>query len=195
MTAVIAFNTGPDIVLMADCRLTAVQNGRVVVKHDVCQKLVQVDGSCMIGWAGDLCLARHLLRAFAARIRDSPGDREWLRRDDEVLSFLRRSVQSHETVRIGRNHRHSKKRPTELLIAWVDHARSPDPDPLDVARPRNFPRLEVVSVRSPRMEIRSGTKGVHIIGSGIAVDPGLTDDAFEKVLSIGGYDPDDSIPQ
>lgn len=196
MTAVIAFNTGSDIVLLADCRISAEQKGRVIVKHDVCQKLIPVDRTCMVGWAGDLCLARHLLRAFVNRIRDTAAsDRAWLRNDDEVLSYLSRSVQSHESVRIGGNHRYCKKRPAELLIAWIDPTRSPDPDPFDLGRPQNFPRLEVVSVRSPRMEIRRGTKGLHIIGTGNAIDPRLADEAFEKVSSIGRCDPADLVPR
>jgi hypothetical protein len=196
MTAVVAFHTGPDIVLMADCRISAEAHGRVVVKHDVCQKLVVVDGSCVVGWAGDLCLARHLLRSFVNRIRDTPeADRAWLRSDVEVLSFLNREVLAHETMRIRGNHKQCKKRPVELLIAWVDHARRPNADPLDVARPTNFPRLEVVSVRSPRMEIRRRTKGVHIIETGAAIDKRLVIEAFEKVASIGRYDLEDSIPR
>jgi hypothetical protein len=62
MTVVAAVSTGAEICVVADCRLSIVDDKRrLLVAQDVCQKLIAANTWSIVGFSGDLCLARILL--------------------------------------------------------------------------------------------------------------------------------------
>ena len=83
MTIIQAVMTGAEVCLLADCRLSSIDaDGNpiayrpgAILARDVCQKLVVADGRAVVGFAGDLCLARDLLRGVVNRIRQDPDAR------------------------------------------------------------------------------------------------------------------------
>src|SRR5262245_59863754 len=98
MTIIQAVMTGAEICLLADCRLTPIDaNGNtieyrpgVVLGRDVCQKLFVADGRAIVGFAGDLCLARYLLGGVINRIsKNTERGTAFLRSDDAIREFLR----------------------------------------------------------------------------------------------------------
>ncbi len=185
MTIVVSVNTLSEILLLADTRLSgASPNGQIVVQQDVCQKLFTPNEWCMMGFAGQLCMARHLLRGFLGRLRATPMESpEWLRNDDEVLAFLRQGVESHGKMRISKSvdHRQCKQSAVELLIAWVDHGRDfmgHARSPLDLDKP---PLMETITMRSPEFVIRRQAVGVQVIGSGSTITTAMRQEAFMKI--------------
>jgi hypothetical protein len=81
VVAGVAFRS--EALLLADTRLAAEDSeGRPLVLRDVCQKLIIANGWSVAGFAGDLCLARHLLRGVVNRLREStPDAADWLQED------------------------------------------------------------------------------------------------------------------
>ena len=91
MTIIQAVMSGAEVCLLADCRLSPIDargnpiayRPGAILACDVCQKLVVADGRAVVGFAGDLCLARDLLRGVVNRIRQDPdGAAAWLRSDE-----------------------------------------------------------------------------------------------------------------
>src|SRR4051794_13636221 len=110
MTIIFGVVTDTEICMMADCRLSSTAGKRVVALRDVCQKLIVANGWSMVGFAGDLCLGRDLLRCVVNRIRATPPtDARWLRSDEAILDFIRKSVRLH--VREVADHRPCQRRP------------------------------------------------------------------------------------
>jgi len=185
MTIVVNINTLSEMLLLADTRLSGTgSTGQIVVRQDVCQKLFAPNQWCLVGFAGQLCMARHLLRGLLARLRatsiESP---DWLRDDNEVLKFLRRGVQVHGKMRIGpgTDHRQCQRAAVEILIAWVDHGRDflgYPRSPLDLA---SRPRMETIVLRTPTMEIQRRAVGVEVIGSGSTITPAMREEAFMTI--------------
>jgi hypothetical protein len=185
MTIVVSVNTLSEVLLLADTRLSgASSNGQVVVQQDVCQKLFAPNQWCMMGFAGQLCMARHLLRGFLGRLRATPkGSPDWLRNDHDVLAFLQQGVESHGKMRIGKSadHQQCKRAVVELVIAWVDHGRDfagHARSPLDLEKP---PWMETITMRSPAFEVRRQPVGVQVIGSGSTVTKAMRQEAFMKI--------------
>ena len=152
VTIILGVSTGADIVFLADSRMSGMDTrGRIVVRQDVCQKLVMPNAWSLIGFTGHLCPARHLLRAFGNRLRATPLEApDWLRDDDRVLGFLRSEVRAHAKLRLNSDHRSCLPQPTELLIAWVDHTRSSLGELRAPHDPNTSVRMELLAIRSPR---------------------------------------------
>jgi hypothetical protein len=179
MTIIQAVMTGAEICLLADCRLSSVdaygnpieyQPGAILAR-DVCQKLFVADGRAVIGFAGDLCLARDLIRGVLNRIRnDSGGAAGWLRSDDAIRAFLRDGVNLH--VQGRPTHARCRHARVDLLIAWIDHEQSM------FGRPRGeeeefYPWMGTISIELPTLGIRRRPMGVQVIGSGEVIRDAL----------------------
>lgn len=185
MTIIVGVNTLSETLLLAHTRLSAPDlHGRIAVRQDVCQKLFAPNGWCIVGFAGQLCMARHLLRGFLGRLRSTPMESpDWLRDDDEVLGFLKRGVKNHGTMRTGKgnDHRLCRRSTVELLVAWIDHGRDfvgQPRSPLDTSKP---PWMETMTLRSPMLEIHRQPVGVQVIGSGSTITTSMRKEAFMKI--------------
>ncbi len=187
MTIIVGVSSGQDISLLADCRLSGTDaRGRVIVRRDVCQKLVAVNEWSVIGFSGHLCLARHLLRGFVSRLSATPVDApDWLRNNDEVLSFLRQGVEMHAKVRMNADHRPCQMRPVELLIAWVDHAQTFFGESRQPGDPATAPRMETLVIRSPQMELERRPLELQIIGSGAKIHQQMRKEAYMEIAWHG----------
>lgn len=184
MTIVQAVMTGAEICLLADCRLSTVdQWGRPIrdkkegiLARDVCQKLIVADGRAVIGWAGSLCLARELVNAFCNRIRIEPERAgAFLRSNEAIKKFARQTVDFH----LGRHpsHQACRRAPVEIMIAWIDHEQSMFGKP-PVEGETFFPWMGAIVFTMPGCVIRRSPVGVEIIGSGGHIRDALMDQKF-----------------
>jgi hypothetical protein len=159
MTIVAGVVTKDDICMVADCRLSIVDHrGQLHAARDVCQKLIVANGWSLVGFAGDLCLGRDLLRCTVNRIRATPHtDARWLRSDDAILDFIQKSVRLHRREKA--DHRPCQRRRVDLMIGWLDYGQFP-----------MAPNMEVISISSPQLTVKRLTFGIDVIGSGIVVE-------------------------
>lgn len=189
MTIVAGVSSSFDSVVLADSRLARVDDrGNLVVARDICQKLIVANSWSLIGFAGHLCLARHVLATLVARLRDTPIDApDWLRDDEELLGFIRSAIDSH--VREVADHRPCQHQPIELLVAWVDHTRSIIAGDHKPGDDRFIPGTELIAMQSPTMAIRRTRLGFDIIGSGAIITPQMENTWLNIVQFGGGHDP------
>ncbi|MGI8406596.1 MAG: hypothetical protein ACR2OE_17850 [Thermomicrobiales bacterium] len=175
-----------EIILAADTRISGMgTRGNIVVKQDVCQKLFYATPWCVVGFAGHVCLARHLLRGFLSKIRaTSPMATAWLESDEEVLRFLRHGVEMHPKMRNGKgtiDHKDCTKQPIELLIAWVDVTRDAIGRSRDLADTRIPPRLETIRLSSPNLLVARKIFGIECIGSGSPISEPIRSEAYVDI--------------
>lgn len=185
VTIIVSVNTLSEILLLADTRLSGMGNGgKIVVRQDVCQKLIVPNNWSVVGFAGQLCLARHVLRGFGNRLRATSQDSpDWLRDDIEVLRFFKSSVKSHGKMRSGKgtDHRECERSKVEILISWIDIGRDFSGKQRSSADSKYPPRLETIVLSSPPFQIERYSAGVQVIGSGSVISEELRKEAFTKI--------------
>ncbi len=184
MTIVQAVMTGNEILLLADCRLSTVDRfGRPIrdkkegiLARDVCQKLIVADGRAVIGFAGNLCLARDLANTFGNRIRMEPEKvGPFLRSDEAIKKFAQWLVDRH--LRQHPQHQSCRRTPVEIMIAWVDYEQSIFGKPR-VEGEDFYPWMGTIVVTMPGCVIRRLPMGVEIIGSGGHIREALMDQSW-----------------
>lgn len=186
MTIILSVNTMSEIILAADTRISGVDSrGHIVVKQDVCQKLFYGTPWCVVGFAGNVCLARHLLRGFLSKLRMTPlMATAWIKSDEEVLRFLRRGVNMHAKMRTGKgnvDHKECQRQPVELLIAWVDITRDAIGGPREIADARIPPLLETIRLSSPNLLVERKIFGVECIGNGSPISEAIRNEAYVDI--------------
>lgn len=171
MTIVSAIATDAELCMLADSRITWTNQTGISSIRDVCQKLfVLKKGWGLLGWAGDLCLGRDLVRAFFNRLNATdPGNPAWLRSDDTIKTFLRDCAAHHADGRL--QHKPCQQRVVQLMFGWMDYGRNPFTPP-----------IEVLSVSMPAMSIRRTGFGVDVIGSGEAILDKMRFDSFMNIM-------------
>ena len=183
MTIVVGVSSIFDAVVVADCRLSYGMATGEMIRRDVCQKLVVANGWSVVGLAGHLCLARHLLNGTVNRLRETPPeDPAWLKDDDLLTAFFAEGRRNH--ARFGPRHRACQDQKARLLIAWMDYSRSVwEPAPGSADGPL-VPGAEVVVVRSPELDVKRTRLGLDVIGLPV-IAPKMRDEAFAMLLQFG----------
>lgn len=181
MTIVAGVSSVFDTVVLADCRLSYPSPTGVLLKRDVCQKLVGANGWSVVGFAGQLCIARHLLNGIVNRLRDTDPQRpDWLQNDESLKEFVANGRSNH-AARWGPGHEACQDAKARLLIAWMDYSRSifaPGPGANDAPF---VPGTEIVVVRSPELDVRRTRLGLDIIGTP-SIAPAMRNEAFNLLL-------------
>jgi hypothetical protein len=180
MTIIQAVMTGAEVCLLADCRLAPIDaKGSpipympgTILARDVCQKLFVADGRAVVGFAGDLCLARDLIRGILNRIRQDPDtSAAWLRSDDAIRDYIRGGVSHH--LQRHPSHVRCRSDRIELLIAWVDQKRSMFGRTQEEEAEAFFPWMGTISIQLPSLAIRRRAVGIEVIGSGEVIREAL----------------------
>lgn len=181
MTIVAGVSSTFDAVVLADCRLSYPSPTGESLKRDVCQKLVSANGWSVVGFAGQLCIARHLLNGIVNRLRETDPQRpDWLQ-DDGLLKEFVANGRSNHAARWGPGHEACQNAKARLLIAWMDYSRSIMAPTLGADDAPFVPGTEIVIVRSPEMDVTRTRMGLDIIGTP-SITPAMREEAFNLLL-------------
>ena len=155
----------------ADSRISWIRNEGVLLnaRYVVQKLLVPKGGWSLLGWAGNLCMARDIVRALFNRLSATdPRKPEWMRGDDSIKSFVRDCIALHAEGRPS--HKDCHRQTAQFMIAWLDYGKNPFTQ-----------SMEVLTISSPGLEIRRTAFGVDAIGSGAVI---LDRMRFESFIDI-----------
>ncbi len=161
--------------------------------RDICQKLVPANGWSLVGFAGDLCLGRHLLNGIVTRLQNTePNAANWLKDNQELKEFVREGTYFHAWQKA--DHIPCQSEGVALLIAWMDYSRSIIDDDLEAREQTFVPGTEIVVIQTPGITVSRIQMGLDIIGSGAVIAQRIRDGAFWKIANFArGHEYEQSI--
>jgi hypothetical protein len=184
VTIVAGVSTTFDAVIVADSRLSVTDpNNRPKVVRDICQNIAVANGWSLARFAGDLCLGRDLLGWIVRRLRDTPADSpNWLRDDELLRRFIEFCIGTH--MRNPANHKACRRKPTAILVAWMDYSRSIVGNDLKPGDELWTPGTEIVVIRMPSVTIERIRWGIGVIGSGETIAPQMRQEAMLNIANF-----------
>jgi hypothetical protein len=172
VTIVLGAVTDTEICMLADSRITWTStSGPILNTRDVVQKLfVPQGGWSLLGWAGNLCLARDIVRALFNRLNATEAKNpQWLRSDDTIKKFVRSCIALHADGKP--NHKVCQRKSVQFMIAWLDYGKNPFSQD-----------MEVLTIHSPGLSVRRTSLGVDIIGSGETILNLMRFESFMEIM-------------
>ncbi len=172
MTIAVGAVTFSEICVLADSRISWSDHaGNVLNARDVAQKLLCPNGWSLIAWAGNLCLARDVLRTLFKKVKETdPFYPDWLRDNNAIRDFLKQAIGLHGKRRA--RHKKCERETIQFMIAWIDYGINP------FSRP-----MEVITITSPGLKISRTTFGIDVIGSGNIILDSMRYQSFMEVAS------------
>lgn len=187
VTVVVGVATHVDGFIVADCQVTG-PNGK---RRDYCQKVIVANAWSVVGIAGDLCLARHLVGGIVNRLRETDFDQQgWLREDREIARFVFEGILDHDNQHP--DHVGCTDRGAELLVLWSDYKNWSDTTGW-AGPPIPNPRVAAIRVFDGQVQIERVGRGVGVIGRNRAFQRELNDENFDRGVTHFnrfGSDPD-----
>lgn len=147
MTLVAALCNTAETILIADSRLTF----RKGAERDVCQKVVRLGNEGLVGFASNNVEIAHQILGLISETYEVDG-----------LSWLKSEKQVNELFDLAGAQRDDPNTQTQLLITFTDR----DHEPM-----QGVPGSLVVKVDSSTRQFKRSYFGLHMIGSGRAVQP------------------------